>query len=53
MAVVVVRRSDLQVDVDEHFAFSKAGVGVRVIFRAQTFLAAPAGVAVIDNLPTS
>jgi HK97 family phage major capsid protein len=51
--IVVVRRSDLQVDVDEHFKFSQAGVGVRVIFRAQTFLAAPAGVAVITNLPTT
>ena len=51
--IVVVRRSDFQVDVDEHFKFSQAGVGVRVIFRAQTFLAAPAGVAVIANLPTT
>jgi hypothetical protein len=32
---------------------AQAGVGVRVIFRAQTFLAAPAGVAVITNLPTT
>ena len=51
--IVVARRSDLKVDVDEHFKSSQAGVGVRVSFHVQTFLAAPAGAAVIDDLPTT
>jgi hypothetical protein len=35
--IVVVRRSDLQVEVDMHFKCSQAGCGVTVIFRAQMF----------------
>lgn len=51
--LVVVRRSDVEIAVDRHYKFNLAGVGVRVIARVALVVAQPAGVVVIENLPTT
>ena len=50
--VIVVQRTNVQVDVDEYFGFSRGAVGYRAIYRAKCILAQPAGVAHITNLPS-
>jgi hypothetical protein len=50
--LVVVRRSDVEVAVDENYKFDTAGVGIRVIARLALVVAQSAAVVVI-SLPTS
>jgi hypothetical protein len=51
--LIVVRRSEVETDVDPYYSFSKGGVGVRVIVRASLLPAQPAAVAMVENLPTA
>jgi HK97 family phage major capsid protein len=51
--LVVVRRTDVEVEVDPHFKFANAGVGVRVIARAAMLPTQAKAVAMIEDLPTA
>jgi hypothetical protein len=50
--LLVVRRSDVEVAVDEGYQFAIAGVGIRVISRLSLLIGQPAAIAVI-SLPVA
>jgi hypothetical protein len=50
-ALLVVRRSDVEIAIDEAYLFASAGVGIRTIARLSLVVAQSAAVAVI-TLPT-
>jgi HK97 family phage major capsid protein len=51
--LLLVRRSQVEVEVFEHYGFATGEVGVRAIARLALVVGQPAGVAKIINLPTT
>jgi hypothetical protein len=49
--VVVVRRQDVEVAVDQAYQFDRAGIGIRVLARLEVVVPQGGTVAVIDSLP--
>jgi HK97 family phage major capsid protein len=52
-ALLIVRRSGIELEVFEHFGFSTGEVGLRAIVRLSLVVSQPASVAVITGIPTT